>query len=177
MDMPQRLSGHVQGRFLKQMAAITGAKRVLEIGTFTGYSALCMAEGLGRSGKVITCDVNPAAIAIAKKYFALSEHGAKIEVKEGPALKTIESLKPEFDLAFIDADKENYKNYYEAILPLMRAGGVILVDNVLWSGAVLDPKTTADRAIVDFNQHVASDSRVETVLLTIRDGVMLIRKR
>jgi caffeoyl-CoA O-methyltransferase len=177
MDNPQMLCGPIEGRFLKLMVMVTGAKRILEIGMFTGYSALSMAEGLADGGEVITCDINPKAIALAKSFFEKSEHGKKITIKEGPALDTIKQLKGTFDLIFIDADKENYTNYYEAVMPLLKSGGVILVDNVLWSGAVLNPKTETDRAIVAFNEHVVKDQRVNHALLPIRDGIFFIRKK
>lgn len=177
MAMPQMLTGRLEGRFLKLMVQISNAKRVLEIGTFTGYSALSLAEGLPADGEVITCDINPDAIAFAKRYFARSEHGKKITVMEGPALDSIAQLKGTFDLVFIDADKTNYKHYYEAIMPLIKSGGVILIDNVLWSGEVVEPKSDDAKAIASLNDHVSKDSRVEAVFLTIRDGVYFIRKK
>ncbi len=177
MELPQMLCGPIEGRFLKLMIQAIGAKRVLELGTFTGYSALSMAEGLPADGELITCDIDPKSIAMANRYFARSEHGKKITIKEGPGLKTIEKLTGELDLVFIDADKENYSNYYQAVLPKLKKGGVILVDNVLWSGRVLDPKTETDKAIVSFNDMVAKDDRVSAVLLPIRDGIFFIRKK
>ena len=171
------LSGQVEGLLLQTLVASTGARRVLEIGMFTGFSALMMAEALPDDGRLITCDVDPNAIAIAKSFFARSPHGRKIEVREGPALETLKTLEGPFDLIFIDADKENYAGYYEGALPLLAPKGVIAVDNVLWSGRVLDPQNDADRAIVAFNNHVQRDERVTNVILTVRDGVMLIRKR
>lgn len=177
MDYPQMLTGPIEGSFLRLMVQVTGAKNILEIGMFTGYSALSMAEGLPANGTITTCEINPKSIEFAKKYFEKSEHGKKITVKQGPALESIKSLEGPFDLVFIDADKPNYKNYYEAILPKVRSGGVILIDNVLWSGKVLDPKTDDDKAIADLNNHVANDDRVDKVLLTIRDGVYFIRKK
>jgi len=136
-----------------------------------------MAEGLPEDGKLITCDINPEAEAIARRYFAESPHGHKIEVRMGPALETIATLQEPLDLVFIDADKTNYMNYYEAVLPLLRSGGLIVADNVLWSGRVLDPQDDDSRAIVAFDDHVQADSRVDNVCLTVRDGMMLIRKR
>ncbi len=177
MDYPQMLTGPIEGSFLRLMVQITGAKSILEIGMFTGYSALSMAEGLPADGTVTTLEINPKCIQFAKKYFDKSEHGKKITVKEGPALESLAALKGPFDLVFIDADKGNYKNYYEAVLPKLKSGGIILIDNVLWSGAVLDPKTEDDKAIDDLNKHVAKDNRVDKVLLTIRDGVYFIRKK
>jgi len=177
MQLPQMLTGRLEGRFLKMMVQITGARRVLEIGMFTGYSALSMAEGLPPDGELITCEIDPQAIAFGRRYFARSEHGQKIVIKDGPALEAIAHVAGPIDLVFIDADKENYVNYYESVLPLVRPGGLILVDNVLWSGAVLDPRSETDRAIAAFNDLVANDERVDRVLLTVRDGVFVIRKR
>jgi caffeoyl-CoA O-methyltransferase len=175
----QMLTGRLEGRFLKMMVQISGAKNVLEIGMFTGYSALSMAEGLPAGGTVTTCDIDADCIKFAKEFFARSEHGDKITVMEGPALDSLKKLEGPFDLVFIDADKPNYLNYYEAILPKLKSGAVILVDNVLWSGHVLDDQITDEntKAIVAFNDFVARDERVDRVLLTIRDGVFMLRKR
>jgi caffeoyl-CoA O-methyltransferase len=177
MKYPQMQVGRIEGRFLKMLVRLTGARRVLEVGMFTGYSALMMAEGLPDDGLIITCDVDPKAEAIARKYFAQSPHGTKIEVRMGPALETIKSLAGPLDLVFIDADKGNYSNYYAACFPLVRPGGLIVADNVLWSGEVLDPKDDDARAIVAFDDLVQSDPRVENVCLTVRDGMMLAWKR
>jgi predicted O-methyltransferase YrrM len=170
------LSGRIEGTLLQMLIAISHAKRVLEIGMFTGFSAQMMAAALPDDGRIITCDLDPKAIAIAKRYFARSPHGRKIEVREGPALETLKTLEPGFDLVFIDADKGNYVNYYEAALPLLAPAGLIAVDNVLWSGRVLDPQAPDDHAIVAFDAQVRADARVSHVLLTVRDGVMLIRR-
>ena len=169
--------GKVEGAFLKLLTKITQAKRVLEIGTFTGYSALCFAEGLHADGKVITCDIDPEATEMAKRYWAKSPHGGKIELRLGPALDTIPTLEGPFDLAFIDADKPNYINYWEAILPKLRTGGLIVVDNVLWSGRVVNPQDELDRAVHQFNEHAIKDARIESVMLTVRDGITLARKK
>src|SRR5262245_24295315 len=177
MSCPQMQVGRIEGRFLKMLVRLTGARRVLEIGMFTGYSALMMAEGLPDDGRLITCDIDLKAEAIARRYFAESPHGHKIEIRMGPALETIKSLSEPFDMVFIDADKSNYSNYYEACLPLLRAGGLIVADNVLWSGRVLDPKSDDDQGIVAFDELVQSDLRVENVCLTVRDGMMLAWKR
>ncbi len=177
LEIPQMLTGRIEGRMLKMLAHLLGAKRILEIGTFSGYSALSMAEALPDDGSLFTCDEDPVAIAVAKKYFAESPHGKKITLLEGPALESIKSLAGPFDMAFIDADKENYLNYYKAILPLIRTGGLIVVDNVLWSGRVLDPKDPSDHAICEFNEAVIGDDRVDPVLLTVRDGVYCLRKK
>jgi caffeoyl-CoA O-methyltransferase len=171
------LSGQLEGTLLQMLVASLGAKRVLEIGMFTGFSALMMAAALPDDGRLITCDVSPKAIAFAKRYFARSPHGKKIEVREGPALDTLKTLRGPFDFVFIDADKTNYENYYEAALALLAPNGVIAVDNVLWSGNVLDPQEENGKAIVAFNRLVQDDSRVTNVILTARDGLTLIRKK
>jgi len=178
-DMAQMLIGRVEGGFLKTLVQLTDAKRILEIGLFTGYSALSMAEALPENGELISCDMSEATSRIAQSFFDRSRHGKKITIRLGPALKTIKSLpaKKRFDMVFLDADKENYSNYYDAVLPLLRPGGLLLADNVLWSGNVLDPQKDTDKAVVAFNDKVQQDPRVENVLLTVRDGMMLIRKR
>lgn len=179
MPIPWMLTGRLEGRFLKMMVQISGAKNVLEIGMFTGYSALSMAEGLPEGGSVTTLDIDPACIEFAKSYFERSPFGSRIEVVAGPALESLNKLSGTFDFVFINADKVNYMNYYEAVLPKLTRGGVILVDNVLYSGYVVDPHTTDEnaRAIAAFNDFVAADERVDRVMLTIRDGVYMIRKR
>lgn len=176
---PQMQVGRVEGTFLKMLVGLMGARRVLEIGTFTGYSALAMAEGLPEDGELVTCDIDPENTKIALEFWARAPWGKKITLKLGDARETLRTLPPSepFDLAFIDADKSGYVDYYEAILPLLRPGGLIVADNTLWSGKVLDPKTTDDHAIVRFNHHVNRDVRVENVLLSVRDGMMLARKR
>jgi len=176
-ELARMLSGQLEGTLLQMLASAIGARRILEIGTFTGFSAQMMAAALPQDGELITCDVNPNAIALARRYFERSPHGQKITVREGPALETLKTLEPGFDLVFIDADKQNYVNYYEACLPLLATNGLIAVDNVLWSGRVLDPQTDDDKAIVAFNEHVQKDDRVSNVILTVRDGIMLIRRR
>ncbi|MEP6769591.1 MAG: class I SAM-dependent methyltransferase [Acidobacteriota bacterium] len=177
MASPGMQVGRVEGMFLKSLVALSRARRALEIGMFTGYSGLMIAAGLPEGGELITCDVDPKAEAIARRYFDRSPHGSKIRIRMGPALGTLASLEPPFDFVFIDADKENYSRYYEAVLPLLPPGGLIVADNVLWSGKVLDPKEPTDRAIVAFNELVSSDPRVEKVMLTVRDGMFLIRKK
>ena len=176
LELPQMTTGRIEARFLKLLARLVGAKRILEIGTFAGYSALSMAEALPEDGELITCEIDPEAIAFAKRYFDLSAHGKKITLLEGAALDSLKSISGPFDMAFIDADKENYSNYYTAILPMIRSGGLLAVDNVLWSGRVLDPKDKSDKAIHQFNEKVIQDKRVESVLLTIRDGLNCIVK-
>lgn len=176
MELPQMLSGHLAGRALKTLVQIMGARKVLEIGTYTGYSALCFAEGLPEDGKVVTCDVDPKTTALAQKYFDKTPHGKKIEIKLGPALDTIAKLDDTFDLVFIDADKVNYKNYYEASMPLLRKGGLFVFDNCLWSGRVLRPVEDSAVAIHAVNEALSRDERVENVVLPIRDGWHLARK-
>ena len=171
------LSGQIEGTLLQMLAASLGARRILEVGTFTGFSALMMAAALPEDGRLITCDVSTASIAVARAFFARSPHGHKIEIRLGPALDTLRTLEGPFDLVFIDADKENNLNYYEAALPLLAPNGMIAVDNVLRSGRVLDPRDPNDHATVAFNDHVQADPRVTNVLLTVRDGIMLIRRR
>jgi len=176
MERPQMQVDAIEGRFLKMLVRLTAARRILEIGMFTGYSALMMAEGLPEDGQLITCEVDPKAEAIARRYFSESPHGHKITIRMGPALETIKTLSGPLDLIFIDADKANYSNYYEASLPLLKPGGLLIADNVLWSGRVLDPQDEDDHAIVAFDRMVQSDLRVENVCLTVRDGMMLARK-
>jgi len=177
LEIPQMLTGRIEGRLLKMLAGLVDARRIVEVGTFGGYSAISMAEALPEDGYLITCEMDPVAIKFAKRFFSKSPYGSKIILKEGLALDTLKKLSGSFDMAFIDADKENYLNYYEVLLPIIRPGGLIVVDNVLWSGRVLDPKEPSDYAIHSFNQRVMHDHRVENVMLTIRDGVSLLRKR
>ena len=177
MTRPQMQVGLIEGRFLKMLVRLISARNVLEIGMFTGYSTLMMAEALPDDGRLITCEIDPRAEAIARKYFAESPHERKIMIRMGPALETIKTLSGPLDLVFIDADKPNYSNYYEACFPLVKPGGLIVGDNVLWSGKVVDPKDDDTRAIVAFNELVQSDPRVENVCLTVRDGMMLAWKR
>jgi caffeoyl-CoA O-methyltransferase len=174
---PQMQVGPIEGAFLKMLVQLSGARRVLEIGMFTGYSGLKMAEGLPEDGELITCDIDPEAEAIARRFHAKSPHGKKITIRMGPALETIATLKGPLDMVFIDADKERYPAYYKAVFPLLRRGGLIVADNALWSGRVLKPRAKTDRAIAAFNRLVARDTRVEKVLLTVRDGMMLARKK
>jgi caffeoyl-CoA O-methyltransferase len=171
------LSGQLEGSLLQMLIASMRARRVLEIGTFTGFSAQMMAAALPDDGELITCDVDPKAIEVACTFFERSPHGHKISLREGPALETMRSLEPPFHLVFIDADKPGYIAYYEETLRLLAPSGLIVVDNVLWSGRVLDPKDENDRAIVTFNEHVSRDERVVNVILTIRDGIMLVRRK
>jgi caffeoyl-CoA O-methyltransferase len=175
----QMLIGPHEGALLAMLVRLTCARRILEIGCFTGYSALCMAEALPRNGRLTTCEIKSEHAEIAQSFFDRSAHGRKIKLHLGPALETIAGLPAStcFDFVFLDADKENYVNYYEAVLPRLRSGGLIVADNVLWSGRVLAPKNKTDRAVVKFNNHVRRDPRVECMMLPVRDGVSLIRKR
>ncbi|MEZ4449424.1 MAG: class I SAM-dependent methyltransferase [Nannocystaceae bacterium] len=180
LDSPQMQVGRVEGALLRLLVQISGARAILEIGTFSGYSGLSMAMGLPEGGALVTCDVDPVATAIARRAFDESGHGHKITIRLAPALETIAALAAEgrrFDLVFIDADKENYSRYWEAVLPLVRDGGLIIADNTLWSGRVLHPEAATDHAIVEFNHRVATDPRVDHVLLSVRDGMMVCRKR
>ena len=178
-QLPQMLTGAVEGTFLRMLVQLSGARRVLEIGTYTGYSALSMAAGLPADGEIITCDIDAETTRIAQTFWARSPDGGKIKQILGPALETIQALPAEtrFDFVFLDADKENYLNYDEAVLPRLQPGGLLAADNTLWSGRVLEPKEKSDHAMVAFNRHVAHDARVDHVLLSVRDGVMLVRKR
>lgn len=175
----QMLVGPLEAALLQMLVRATSARRVLEIGLFTGYSALAMAEALPEDGQLISCEIDSQSAGIARSFFDRSPHGHKITIRLGPAIATLESLPADsvFDLVFIDADKENYIAYYEAVLPRVRHGGLIVADNVLWSGRVLDPREQSDRAIAAFNERVRHDARVHCVMLPVRDGVMLIRKR
>lgn len=171
------LSGPVEGQFLQTLVACTRARRVLEVGTFTGFSALMMAAALPADGELVTLELSPNHAAFARSYFERSEHGHKIRLLEGPALESLRTLAGPFDLVFIDADKPGYISYCESALGMLSENGLIVADNVLWSGHVIDPKDDQARAIVAFNQHVAADERVVQVMLSVRDGVSLIRKR
>lgn len=171
------LSGQVEGAFLHTLVAAKRAQRVLEVGTFTGFSALMMAAALPGDGELVTLELDAEHAAFARSYFERSEDGPKIRLIEGPALEKLRALDGRFDFVFIDADKPNYANYLEAVLPLLADDGLIAVDNVLWSGEVTDPKDDNGRAITAFNRLVATDDRLVQVVLTVRDGVMLIRKR
>ena len=178
-EMPQMQVGPLEGNLLHLLVRLSGARRGLEIGMFTGYSTLMMAAALPQDGTITTCDIDPKAEAIARRFFARSPHGGKIQVRMGPALETLKTLPGPLDFAFIDADKVNYVRYYDAVLPLIRPGGWIVADNTLWSGAVLRGPAERDEdtaALVAFSEHVAADARVRQVLLTVRDGATLIWK-
>jgi caffeoyl-CoA O-methyltransferase len=175
--MPRMLSGHLQGRLLAMISQMIKPERILEIGSYTGYSALCLAEGLTKTGKLITLDVNEELEARVRKYFEQSAFGAQIDFRVGNALTIIPTLTDHFDLVFIDADKINYGRYYDLIIDKVKPGGIILADNVLWSGKILAPNPDKDtRAMLEFNKKIAEDARVENVLLPVRDGIMMVRK-
>ncbi|MEO8458346.1 MAG: class I SAM-dependent methyltransferase [Chloroflexota bacterium] len=176
-DRSMMLCGQVEGQFLRMLVSMSGAKRVLEIGTFTGFSGLMMASGLPEGGEVITLELDPEHAAFARTFFARSEHGKKIKLIEGPALESLKSLSGPFDFAFIDANKDSYPDYYEATVPLMASGGLIAIDNALREGKVLKPKGLPSRRTAELNDKITKDDRVEHVMLTVRDGVMLARKK
>jgi len=172
------LSGHIQGRLLSLLSKLVQPKYILEVGTYTGYSALCLAEGLQADGELHTLDVNEELVSIQQKYFQQSIFGKQIKAHLGNALEIIPKLDFHFDLAFIDADKPNYSNYFDLILPKMNKGGIILSDNVLWSGKVVEPLIKSDKStasILAYNKRLKEDSRVETIMLPIRDGLTVCR--
>jgi len=175
---PRMLSGHFQGRVLSILSKIINPKSILEIGTYTGYATLCMAEGLSKDGTIDTIDVNEELVDFQKKYFDKSEWKDQITQHLGDALAVIPRLNRKFDLVFIDADKENYINYFHLIVPMMNKGGIILSDNVLWSGKVIEEvkfSDTATKILLEYNKLLNNDVRVETVLFPIRDGLTVSR--
>jgi len=177
--MPRMLSGHSQGVLLKILSCMIKPKYILEIGTYTGYSAICLAEGLTEGGKLITIEKNPEVESIAKRYFSESGQSEKIDFRIGDAMEIIPNLKQTFDLIFLDADKENYLNYYNLIFDKLRKGGIIIADNALWEEKVLQTPKPNDKetiGIQKFNDFVQADKRVENILLPIRDGLMIVRK-
>jgi caffeoyl-CoA O-methyltransferase len=176
--LPRMLSGHFQGRVLSMLSKLIRPQQILEIGTYTGYATLSLCEGLQRNGTVDTIDIKEELVDFQRKYFDLSPWGNQITQHLGPALEIIPTLNKTYDLVFIDADKENYLAYYEMIVPMMNTGGVILSDNVLWSGKVVEPLKAGDLSteiLLKYNQRLQSDARVETVLLPIRDGLTVTR--
>lgn len=179
MDCPQMVVGPLEGAFLKMVTQMVRARHVLEIGMFTGYSALCFAEALPEEGTVTTCEIDESSAAVARRYFAVSPHGHKIIVRMGPAIETMRALDGRFDVIFIDADKQNYLNYYRRAKDLLSPDGVILIDNVLWDGDVLlqPPPDERTAAIQELNRLVARDSDMSAVLLTLRDGVLVVRRQ
>lgn len=177
MEHPHWLIGRMVGRFLKLLIQIQGPRRVVEVGTFTGYSALWMAEGLSGEGRLMTCEIDPKARRIAQSAFDASPFGRRIEIRFGPALETLRSLEPPIDFAFVDADKEGYPAYYEEILSRMPSGGILVLDNMFRSGDVLAPRDPDAAALAALNDIIVRDERVDNVLLTVRDGLQLVRKR
>jgi caffeoyl-CoA O-methyltransferase len=178
LSSPQMLTGTVEGRFLEQLVFALQAKRVLELGTYSGYSSLSMAAGLPPGGHIDTCEVSEEHAEVAQRYIARSPYADRITIHLGPALETLERLAGEWDFVFIDADKENYANYYEALLPRLAPTGLMALDNTLWSGRVLDDgdDSAATRAIRELNDRIGADDRVVAVQLTVRDGVTLVRR-
>ena len=179
LESPQMLTGTVEGRFLELLVYASSASRVLELGTYSGYSSLSMAAGLPAGGRIDTCELDENRATVAQRYIDRSPYADRIQIHLGPALETIGRLEGEFDFVFIDADKPNYLNYYEAVLPRLSERGFIAADNTLWSGRVLDETAEEEgtRAIKAFNEHVKSDPRVTSVMLSVRDGVTLIRPK
>lgn len=177
IDLPQMLSGHLQGRFLSMLSRMIKPKNVLEIGTYTGYSALCLAEGLAPGGKVHTIDIDIKLRAMAEEYFENAGMSSKIKCYTGQALDIIPTINAQFDLVFIDADKANYSHYFDLVFPMMKTGGFIVADNVLWSGRVLDDEKDNRTAAIDlYNKKLQFDDRVLNILVPIRDGLMIAQK-
>jgi len=174
------LTGEVEGRMLEFLVFLAQPQLVLEIGTYSGYSALSMAQTLPAGGRIVTCELDPERVAFAERHIAAAGMADRIEVRQGPAIETIATLDGPFDLVFIDADKPGYLDYYEAVLPKLSPRGLVVADNVLWSGRVAAPESDDDedstRALRRFNDHVIADERVVSVMLSVRDGVTLIRR-
>lgn len=180
MLQPRMLSGHFQGRILSFLSKLIRPKKILELGTFTGYSALCLAEGLDKDGELHTIDKNEELVSFQKRYFNRSIHGSKIHQHTGCALEIIKKLNYKFDLIFIDADKSNYVNYFNLLADKIKRGGVLISDNVLWSGKVIEPLENSDlstKVLLEYNRLLKEDPRFETILLPIRDGLTLSIKR
>ena len=176
---PRMLSGHLQGRFLSIITKLIKPKKILEIGTYTGYSAICMAEGLIENGIIHTIDINEELVSIQNKYFAKSKCNNSIIQHVGDARNIIKSINEKFDLVFLDADKENYIEYYELVIEKVKKGGLIIADNVLWTGKVVEPEKDYDELtqyLIDFNKMINEDDRVENIILPLRDGLNVILK-
>ena len=176
---PRMLSGHIQGRFLSIITKLIKPKKILEIGTYTGYSAICMAEGLIEKGIIHTIDINEELVSIQNKYFAKSKCNNSIMQHVGDARSIIKNINEKFDLVFLDADKENYIEYYELVIEKVKKGGLIIADNVLWTGKVVEPKKDDDELtqyLIDFNKMINEDDRVENIILPLRDGLNVILK-
>ncbi|MXV49856.1 methyltransferase domain-containing protein [Pedobacter sp. HMF7647] len=177
VPMPRMLSGHYQGRVLSMLSKMLAPERILEIGTFTGYATICLAEGLGQNGQLITIDINEELEDRVKEYFSDAGFSDKINYIIGNAVDIIPTLGGTFDLIFIDADKKNNKTYYDLVIDMLRPGGIIIVDNVLWSGKVIAESDKDTQVINTFNDYIINDPRVEKVMLPVRDGLFLIRKK
>ncbi len=180
VQMPMMISGHLQGRFLSMLSHLVRPKTIVEIGTYTGYSALCLAEGLAEGGMLHTIDIDPYLPEMVNRYIEKAGMLDRITMHHRPALEIIPTLPAPFDLVFIDADKQNYPNYFDAVIDRMRPGGIIIADNVLWDGKILRPDTEQDdatRALAAYARKVKSDPRVEQVMVPIRDGVLLARRK
>lgn len=180
MLQPRMLSGHFQGRILSFLSKLIRPKKILELGTFTGYSALCLAEGLDKDGELHTIDKNEELVSFQRRYFNRSIYGSKIHQHTGCALEIIKKLNYKFDLIFIDADKSNYVNYFNLLADKIKRGGVLISDNVLWSGKVIEPLENSDlstKVLLEYNKLLKEDPRFETILLPIRDGLTLSIKR
>ena len=178
--MPRMISGHFQGRVLSMLSKMIQPKKILEIGTYTGYSALCLAEGLANDGRLLTIDINAEVEELVRKYFNKSNYKNQIEYIIADAMNYLKTIQGKFDIVFIDADKENYQQYYDMIIDHVNPGGYIIADNVLWSGKVVAELKKIDKdtqAILDFNAFVQADNRVENVLFPIRDGLLIARKK
>ena len=175
LSTPHMIAGPVLGQLLRFLVALTAPRLVLEIGTFSGYSALAMAGGLRPEGRVVTCELSPERAEFAQGYFDRSPWADRIDVRVGPALETVRALEGHFDFVFIDADKDGYPDYYEAVVPKLSPRGVIAIDNTLQGGDVAEPVDERDRAMAAFNDHVQADDRTESLVLSVRDGVTLIR--
>ena len=177
-EVPQMISGQIVGKFLQSIIRMIAAQKIVEVGTFTGYSALQMAEAIPLDGEIHTCELMKKHTETAQSFFDKSDYGKKITIHQGPALESLETLKVgDFDMAFIDADKSNYLEYYKRCLVLIRAGGVIILDNMLWSGSVIDPKDDDSQALRKTGDYIQEDTRVFNMLLPIRDGLMLCIKK
>ena len=178
LSTPQMMTGPVEGRFLELLVFAAGARRVLEIGTFSGYSALSMAAGLPADGRIVTCEIDPEVADVARRHIEASPYAHLIEQRVGPALETLEELDGPFDLVFIDADKPGYPAYLEAVLPKLSERGLVAIDNTLWSGRVLDGPDADEstRALIELNERLRSDPGLVCVLLTVRDGITLVRR-
>ena len=177
-DVPQMISGQMVGKFLQSIIRMIAAQKIVEVGTFTGYSALQMAEAIPLDGEIHTCELMKKHTETAQSFFDKSDYGKKITIHQGPALESLETLKVgDFDMAFIDADKSNYLEYYKRCLVLIRVGGVIILDNMLWSGSVIDPNDDDSQALRKTGDYIQEDTRVFNMLLPIRDGLMLCIKK